>query len=170
MHLEHKFGRVSDSLQYAYDMGDVKLDLFFFYEERDHMWNGGTDVQSGAKYKYTFPKFTMCWTEFSGMKVRIPCNTETYIKANYGQNWFTPVKNWQWDKSPYNVEEVESWKDDELDEVIQMWDKKGHRIPLEWEHDKQELWSHFLDRFFTACRCIVIFYVHMAAKTDVNNL
>jgi hypothetical protein len=31
--------------------GDVKLDIFFFYEEEDHMWNGGTQASTGQKFK-----------------------------------------------------------------------------------------------------------------------
>jgi hypothetical protein len=35
---------------------DVKLDIFFFYEEVDHMWNGGTQAKTGKKFKYESDK------------------------------------------------------------------------------------------------------------------
>ncbi|XP_042309248.1 fukutin isoform X2 [Sceloporus undulatus] len=48
--LKHKFGKVEDSLELSFQAGgdDVKLDIFFFYEENDHMWNGGTQAKSGT--------------------------------------------------------------------------------------------------------------------------
>lgn len=138
MRLDHKFGRVDDSLQYTFDMGLLKLDMFFFYEDKTtgKVWNGGTDYETGAKYRYTFEKFDLCWTEFFNMKVRVPCQTESYIKANYGDDWFHPVKNWDWKSSPPNVEEVASWRTEELDEVIQLFDKNGKREYLEWINDE----------------------------------
>ncbi len=42
-------------------------------------------------------------------KVRVPCDAETYIRANYGDNWFTPVEHWDWKASPSNVVENGAW-------------------------------------------------------------
>ncbi|XP_058550651.1 ribitol-5-phosphate transferase FKTN [Neofelis nebulosa] len=82
--LKHKFGKVEDSLELSFQgKDDVKLDIFFFYEETDHMWNGGTQAKTGKKFKYLFPKFTLCWTEFVDMKIHVPCETIDYIEANY---------------------------------------------------------------------------------------
>lgn len=43
--------QVSDSLELSFTENDVKLDVFFFYEEADHVWNGGTQIRTGNKYK-----------------------------------------------------------------------------------------------------------------------
>ncbi|XP_067930100.1 ribitol-5-phosphate transferase FKTN-like [Watersipora subatra] len=138
LRLEHKFGLMEDSLQYAFHIGNVKLDIFFFYldETSGTMWNGGTDYNTGEKFKYLFDKFTLCWTEFFGMKVRVPCDTEQYIRANYGDSWIEPVTKWEWNKSPPNVEPNGEWQDDQLNDAIQLWDKEGKRIPLEWYRDE----------------------------------
>ncbi|XP_071658452.1 ribitol-5-phosphate transferase FKTN isoform X5 [Patagioenas fasciata] len=49
--LKHKFGKVEDSLELSFQGDDdVKLDIFFFYEEDDHIWNGGTQAKSGKKF------------------------------------------------------------------------------------------------------------------------
>ncbi|XP_005100526.3 fukutin [Aplysia californica] len=53
--LTHRFGRESDSLELSFLYGDIKLDVFFFYETRDYSWNGGTQASTGAKFKYIFP-------------------------------------------------------------------------------------------------------------------
>ena len=43
---------MTDSYELSFKAGEVKLDLFFFYEEGDTMWNGGTDAVTGDKLKY----------------------------------------------------------------------------------------------------------------------
>lgn len=72
-------------------------------------------------FRYTFPKFTLCWTLFRDLKVRIPCETNEYIIANYGNNWFTPVISWDWKTSPPNVQPNGMWKTSELSEVIKLY-------------------------------------------------
>ncbi|XP_050020833.1 ribitol-5-phosphate transferase FKTN [Alexandromys fortis] len=120
--LKHKFGKVEDSLELSFQgQDDVKLDIFFFYEETDHMWNGGTQAKTGKKFKYLFPKFTLCWTEFADMKVHVPCETVDYIEANYGKTWKIPVKTWDWKSSPPNVQPNGIWPISEWDEVIQLY-------------------------------------------------
>jgi hypothetical protein len=119
--LKHRFGKVSDGFELSFVYFGLKLDLFFFYEENDHMWNGGTQAKSGKKFKYTFPKFTLCWTELVGLKVRVPCNTLSYIEANYGPDWAEPVREWDWKSSPYNVKEVGVWPERDWPEVIQVF-------------------------------------------------
>ncbi|KAG7173150.1 Fukutin-like [Homarus americanus] len=118
LRLTHKFGKVYDSLELSFKEEDIKLDIFFFYTEGATMWNGGTQAKTGKKFKYVFPAFTMCWTDFLDIKVRIPCQTEEYIKANYGLSWFTPVKQWDWKASPANVRENGEWPESEWSEVI----------------------------------------------------
>lgn len=56
------------------------------------------------------------------MKFRVPCETESYVEANYGKNWMEPVTSWDWKKSPPNVQENGVWPDDEWDKVIQIFD------------------------------------------------
>ncbi|XP_053152039.1 ribitol-5-phosphate transferase FKTN [Hemicordylus capensis] len=120
--LKHKFGKVEDSLELSFQgEDDVKLDIFFFYEEDNHVWNGGTQAKSGKKFKYLFSKFTLCWTEFIELRVRVPCETLQYIEANYGKDWKIPVKAWDWKTSPPNVQPNGIWPIDEWEEVIQLY-------------------------------------------------
>lgn len=121
--LKHKFGRIEDSFELSFRTKEdfVKLDIFFFYEEKEYMWNGGTQARTGRKFKYIFPKFTLCWTEILELKARVPCETESYILANYGQNWRVPIKEWNWKESPPNVRENGRWDERDWDEVIQLF-------------------------------------------------
>ncbi|KAL1129676.1 hypothetical protein AAG570_012621 [Ranatra chinensis] len=112
---KHWFGLRNDSLELSFvDKNGLKLDIFFFYEEGNTFWNGGTQARTGMKFKYIFPKFKLCWTLFQYLKVRIPCNTEQYIIANYGPNWFTQVRHWDWKSSPFNVVQNGKWSKEEL--------------------------------------------------------
>ncbi|XP_028829466.1 ribitol-5-phosphate transferase FKTN [Denticeps clupeoides] len=119
--LKHKFGKVEDSLELSFQDVDVKLDIFFFYEDGDIVWNGGTQAKSGKKFKYVFPRFSLCWTELMELRVRVPCQTLDYVKANYGSDWNVPVKAWDWKSSPPNVQENGVWPVREWDEVIQVY-------------------------------------------------
>ncbi|XP_038048368.1 fukutin-like [Patiria miniata] len=119
--LKHQFGRISDSFELSFVDDGIKLDIFFFYDEKDHMWNGGTEVRSGNKYKYVFPKFTLCWAELLELRVRVPCDTKRYIEANYGKEWNQKVTTWDWKRSPPNVRPNGQWDREEWGEVIQIF-------------------------------------------------
>lgn len=43
--------QVEDSLELSFQGLDVKLDIFFFYDEGQTVWNGGTQAKSGKKFK-----------------------------------------------------------------------------------------------------------------------
>ncbi|XP_028318364.1 ribitol-5-phosphate transferase FKTN isoform X2 [Gouania willdenowi] len=119
--LKHKFGKVEDSLELSFMHVDVKLDIFFFYEDGDVVWNGGTQAKSGRKFKYVFPTFSLCWAELLELKVRVPCQTLDYVMANYGRSWSVPVKNWDWKSSPSNVQPNGVWPVGQWAELIQVY-------------------------------------------------
>ncbi|XP_026874607.2 fukutin isoform X1 [Electrophorus electricus] len=119
--LKHKFGKIEDSLELSFQGLDVKLDIFFFYEDGDIVWNGGTQAKSGKKFKYVFPRFSLCWTELVDLRLRVPCETLDYVVANYGPEWNVPVKTWDWKSSPPNVQENGVWPIRERDDVIQVY-------------------------------------------------
>ncbi|XP_057295730.1 ribitol-5-phosphate transferase FKTN-like isoform X1 [Hydractinia symbiolongicarpus] len=121
LHLKHLFGKLEDSFELSFSMDDLKLDIFFFYEEDNIMWNGGTQVRTGKKFKYIFQKFKLCWTTLHNLLVRIPCKTNKYILANYGENWNKLIKSWDWKASPPNVHENGEWPEEEREKVIQLF-------------------------------------------------
>lgn len=73
-------------------------------------------------FRYKFPKFSLCWTELAGIKLRVPCDSLTYIHANYGDQWFEPVKDWHWNQSPPNAQPNGQWPESEWRDVIQILD------------------------------------------------
>lgn len=121
LRLKHKFGKVEDSLELSFLMDNVKLDMFFFYNDGDVMWNGGTQTKTGRKFKYVFPRFNLCWTEFLDLKVRVPCQTLDYVRANYGERWSIPTATWDWKTSPSNVLNNGAWPMEQWEELIQVF-------------------------------------------------
>ena len=52
------FVQVEDSFQMSFKtVDDIKLDIFFFYEEGAYMWNGGTQAKTGKKFKWVKSRF-----------------------------------------------------------------------------------------------------------------
>lgn len=49
--------QVEDSLELSFQGNDVKLDIFFFYDDGDVVWNGGTQAKSGKKFKWVLGRF-----------------------------------------------------------------------------------------------------------------
>ncbi|KAH9406155.1 hypothetical protein TYRP_013757 [Tyrophagus putrescentiae] len=118
--LIHWFGRPNDSLELSFVNGaggDLKLDIFFFY--RNTTSKKG-NARTGLKFRYDFPPFSLCWTEFVGLLLRIPCETERYLEANYGKDWATPVRGWDWKTSPPNVRPNGQWQPHEWPETIRL--------------------------------------------------
>ena len=59
---------MNDSYELSFSNGYLKLDIFFFYQEAnktggDFVWNGGTDVFTGKKYKFVrvYLRFKNCY-------------------------------------------------------------------------------------------------------------
>ncbi|XP_077593407.1 ribitol-5-phosphate transferase FKTN [Stigmatopora nigra] len=119
--LKHKFGKVEDSLELSFVRDGVKLDIFFFYRDGDLIWNGGTQAKSGRKFKYWFPKFSLCWAELAEVQVGVPCETLDYVTANYGAAWNVPQRTWDWKTSPSNVQENGVWPPAQWEELIQVY-------------------------------------------------
>ncbi|XP_061149165.1 fukutin isoform X1 [Syngnathus typhle] len=119
--LKHKFGKVEDSLELSFVKDGVKLDIFFFYQDGDLIWNGGTQAKSGRKFKYVFPRFSLCWAELAEVRVGVPCETLDYVMANYGPAWRVPQRMWDWKSSPSNVQENGLWPLAQWEELIQVY-------------------------------------------------
>lgn len=126
MPLLHIFGKPEDSFELSFRDGNIKLDIFFFYEDDFNYWNGGTDSKTGQKYKYIFPKFNLCWSQFLSLLLRVPCDSEAYIMANYGINWSIPIETWDWKTSPSNVKPNGRWLPEEYSNVIQLTPTSDH--------------------------------------------
>lgn len=93
---------------------------------RLRVWSGWGFTVPILCCRYTFPVFTLCWTEFLRLRVRVPCETAAYIEANYGPGWSHPVRYWDWKRSPPNVTPNGRWAEREMDRVVQHFDSSKH--------------------------------------------
>ncbi|XP_076451230.1 ribitol-5-phosphate transferase FKTN-like [Babylonia areolata] len=110
-----QIGKVEDGFQLRFGFGGIFIDIFFCYEEQDHVWwNMFSDSQ---KYRYVFPKYSLRWTEFGGLRVRVPYPVEMYLTALYGQEWSKPVRMWNWLMGPRNKVPAGFWSKEDLPTV-----------------------------------------------------
>lgn len=58
---------MEDSLELSFLGDDIKLDIFFFYQDGDIVWNGGTQAKSGKKFKYDFPDFVRLFLQLTAL-------------------------------------------------------------------------------------------------------
>ena len=73
-------------------------------------------------FRYTFPKFDLCWTVLLDLKLRVPCPSLQIIETEYGKNWIEPVvKEWVWNKGSANIKENGVWPKEEWGEVLQVF-------------------------------------------------
>ena len=55
--------------------------------------------------------------------VRVPCETEQYILANYGKDWRSPTENWDWRQSPPNSQLNGFWPPSQVAQAIYLHPK-----------------------------------------------
>ena len=126
LNLLHKLGKADDSLELSFiGKENIKLNLIFYYNETSHYWTGGTQISDGQKFRYKFSKFELCWTEFLQIKIRVPCEAHRYITEHYGKNWMVPVKGWQWNLHPPNLEPNGYWHESDKEVAIQSFSSPG---------------------------------------------
>jgi fukutin len=107
--VEQIFGKRDIGFELAFIRDNVKLDIFFFYEEGQLFWHGAwKNTPKGLNLiKYYYDKFELSEIKFKGNIFNIPTNTEKYIMTKYGEDWKTPKKNWDWSFGPSNAVRTE---------------------------------------------------------------
>ena len=107
--LHYVFGKLSVGFELTFSKNDEHIDLFFFYKDEDKVWHAAWQVTQKRPVrivnliKYNYDKFDLKEIEFLGEKFLIPANTEHYIETKYGNDWRTPVKEWDWAFGPKNA-------------------------------------------------------------------
>lgn len=106
-------GMPEDSLQFIFNVNNLKVDLFFTYKEENYFWYGGHVVQEGYRFKYVYPKFELCSAELLYQKVLVPCDSEAIVSSEYGPNWQIPIPVWNYEYSSYNVKDKKFWTNEQ---------------------------------------------------------
>lgn len=84
----------------TFRLKNVDIDVFYFHKKDNQVWTnvfykneekmGGTWF---AKKNY-FPAHQLSSIKFMGLEIKIPHNTEEYLRSHYGQDFMTPNKKW----------------------------------------------------------------------------
>lgn len=102
--IDRIFGRYEMGLEISVKRSNLKLDIFFFYEEDGKFWHGAWK-KTGRGWnliKYYYNPFDLKEVEYMGHQVNIPANTEAYVTTKYGETWNKVVKEWDWAHGPSN--------------------------------------------------------------------
>lgn len=103
-----QFGEKNNGLEYSFVYGDVKLDIFFYYEMDKFLWHAAwaSYPNCGRKRQmlfHTYDKFATQDFDFKGLTIKIPTNPERCLEQAYGPDWRIPNKDWVWSRDPYNM-------------------------------------------------------------------
>ncbi len=102
--LMHVFGRKDLGLELSFIRNNLKLDIFFFYEEHGKYWHAAWDgTERGLNLiKYYYDAIELKEETFLNHKFMVPKETLKYITTKYGESWNKPIKNWDWADGPSN--------------------------------------------------------------------
>lgn len=94
------FGTPERGYEQRYRWGNVKLDIFFFYDEGETCWQGSwlNEHLIVSRFPARIVQRTKT-IDFQGLKVPVPTQAKSMLKARYG-DWKTPVKRWDWARDP----------------------------------------------------------------------
>ena len=107
-------GRISAGLEVSFEKDGTKLDVFVFYREADTVWHGAwlDDRQVKGQrrlIRYVYPRFELERATYLGRDFSVPACQETYVRTKYGDDWRTPVADWDWAYSPANARPTETY-------------------------------------------------------------
>ncbi|VDN01328.1 unnamed protein product [Thelazia callipaeda] len=112
-------GKINDSLELSVYSNNIKIDLFFLYENADSAWVGGLFVSKRKKLQWIYPPILeFCVGELLGKLFHVPCNVEEVLQADYGE-WKVPhaTANFTWYESHKNIREAGYWSKQEWKDV-----------------------------------------------------
>lgn len=111
-------------VEQTYSYKGVTFDIFFYFRDKNNMWTycfTKRDVKSknitidNIIYNIGFKSFKVVMKNrytkkiiFKGESFDVPENTEEYLIENYGPNYMTPIKDWDFVNSPSNMYEIEN--------------------------------------------------------------
>ncbi len=111
-------------VEQTYEYNGLTFDIFYYFYNDNHMWTYTFYPVEGVskKKKYsdkivtTDLKVLKCFVKkrgidkllFKGGEYPIPENPIGYLEENYGKNFMTPIKEWDYIEDPKNTEEVAS--------------------------------------------------------------
>lgn len=120
--LQSEFGVEGEGVkEQSYCCQNVKIDIFFVEETEEHFLAhvfyrkiGSSMPDKFNVIQIFFPRMGFKEYDFLGNRYLVPENTELYLTANYGPNFMTPDKSWDYRKDIpcakyYEIEEKQGF-------------------------------------------------------------
>jgi hypothetical protein len=108
----YRFGFFDEAYELSFKWKDTKFDLFFNYIFEDNYGVAGHYAGNGSYSYYHLSKYFLCSADLFGVLVNVPCDPKTYVIEQYGKEWDSPAKKWDWDTSPFNKGALKYWSPD----------------------------------------------------------
>lgn len=110
------------TVEQTYSFNGLYFDIFYYFAEGNLMWTygftfnnkklkkvnlKGKDISTGFDgMKYYVKKRGLEKISFKGKEYFVPENPDGYLKENYGENYMTPIKEWDYVEAPSNQEKL----------------------------------------------------------------
>lgn len=98
-------GDIKNGLQLKFRDGEIPIDLYFYYREKDHIWTT-INPRPGRRLLITYPTFDLEEANFLSVKVMVPSPPKKYLEASYGSKWQHRVRKWNYKYVQQNIEET----------------------------------------------------------------
>lgn len=110
------------TVEETYSYKGLYFDIFYYFSDEKIMWTYGftyknnklvkenfknKDISRGFQgQKYFVNKRGLEKLKFKGEEFWVPENPYGYLRENYGDNYMTPVKEWDYVEAPSNIEKL----------------------------------------------------------------
>ena len=109
-------------VEQTYSYKGLYFDIFYYFKDENLMWTYGftfknnklnkvsykdKDVSTGFEgMKYFVKKRGLETIMIKGKEYTVPENPDGYLRENYGPNYMTPIKEWDYVEAPTNQEKL----------------------------------------------------------------
>lgn len=102
------FGTVGDGYEESYHRNGTKLDLFYHVRKPTQTYMAVTARDTFGRYtlrkRYIFEPFSLQPVKFLNQRFLVPENPGYVVRQQYGDNWQTPIKVWNYGDDPTNID------------------------------------------------------------------
>jgi hypothetical protein len=92
-----------DIYELRFKKRNIQVDIFFFYEKDRNRCTYCSD-NLGNIYELKFRRFSTELYDFNNIIINIPTKVEKFLEEQYGINWKTPIKKWNYLTNNKNIE------------------------------------------------------------------
>lgn len=109
-------------VEQTYSYKGLCFDIFYYFSDEKEMWaygftykknkltkksEGNKDISIGFDgMRYFVEKRGLEKYNFKGIEFLVPENPHKYLRENYGENYMTPIKEWDYVEAPANQEKL----------------------------------------------------------------